>query len=110
MVATAITLRVKCFHIGKSYSIVTALFRCHGRTGHCHAHCVLGGRRGLARLCPQMVIFSGAMALLAFGMIGLGLVLSGVIYYFFLRAKVRSQIPTVRGFDNPLHGSVNLAA
>ena len=53
---------------------------------------------------------SGDMALLAFGMIALGLGISGALYYFVLRPKVRSQIPTMRGFDNPLHGSVNLAA
>ena len=110
----AITLRVKCFHIGISCidCDCNAYYgrRCHGRSGHSHAPFVLGGRRGLTRLCSQMVMmFSGDMALLAFGMIGLGLLLSGAIYYFFLRAKVRSQMPTVRGFDNPLHGSVNLA-
>ena len=51
----------------------------------------------------------GAMAGLAFGMIALGLVMGGVVYFFVLRSKARSQFPTVRGFDNPLHGSVNLA-
>jgi hypothetical protein len=50
------------------------------------------------------------MAGLAFGMIALGLVLSGGVYFFVLRPRVRSQLPTVRGFDNPLHGSANLAA
>ena len=50
----------------------------------------------------------GDMALMAFGMFTLGLLLSGAVYYLFLRARVRSQIPTVRGIDNPLHGTVNL--
>ena len=50
------------------------------------------------------------MALLAFGMIGMGLALSGLLYFFVLRVKVRSQMPTMRGFDNPLHGSVDLAS
>ena len=49
------------------------------------------------------------MALLAFGMIAMGVALSGVLYFFVLRAKVRSQMPTMRGFDNPLHGSIDLA-
>jgi len=49
------------------------------------------------------------MAGLAFGMIAMGLVLSGCLYFFILRPKIRSQIPTIRGFDNPLHGSTNLA-
>ena len=52
----------------------------------------------------------GDMALLAFGMIGMGLALSGLLYFFVLRVKVRSQMPTMRGFDNPLHGSVDLAS
>jgi hypothetical protein len=50
------------------------------------------------------------MAELAFGMIFLGMLLSGLVYYFILRSKVRSLLPTnVRGFDNPLSGTSNLA-
>ena len=50
------------------------------------------------------------MALLAFGMIALGLLISGLVYYFFLRSRVRSLLPAnVRGFDNPMHGTSNLA-
>ena len=56
-----------------------------------------------------MVTFAGDMTLLAFGMIAMGLVLSGLLYFIILRPKIRSQIPTMRGFDNPLHGSSNLA-
>jgi len=56
-----------------------------------------------------ILILAGAMAGLAFGMIAMGLVLSGCLYFFILRPKIRSQIPTIRGFDNPLHGSTNLA-
>ena len=48
------------------------------------------------------------MALMAFGMFSLGLLISGAIYFLFLRARVRSQIPTMRGIDNPLHGTTNL--
>jgi len=50
----------------------------------------------------------GDMALLSFGMIAMGVALSGLLYFFVLRARVRSQMPTMRGFDNPLHGSVDL--
>ena len=49
------------------------------------------------------------MALLAFGMIAMGAVLSGLLYFFVLRNRVRSQMPTMRGFDNPLSQSVDLA-
>ena len=58
-----------------------------------------------------VILFSGDMALLAFGMIGLGLLLSVVTYYVFMRSKVRSLLPTnIRGFANPLSGTSNLAA
>jgi len=49
------------------------------------------------------------MALLAFGMIAMGVVLSFLLYFFVLRARVRSNMPTMRGFDNPLTGLFNIS-
>ncbi len=39
----------------------------------------------------------------------IGLLLNGIIYYFFIRSRIRSLLPnSVRGFDNPLSGTSNI--
>jgi len=53
--------------------------------------------------------FSGDMALLAFGMIAMGVVMSGLLYFFVLRSGARANLPTMRGFDNPLTGLFNIS-
>ena len=89
------------------------LYRFYGWLGTYYANFDLWWGRGFTCLCLQMVkkiqYFPGDMALLAFGMIAMGAVLSGLLYFFVLRNRVRSQMPTMRGFDNPLSQSVDLA-
>jgi len=52
---------------------------------------------------------AGDMALLAFGMIAMGVVMSGLLYFFVLRSGARANLPTMRGFDNPLTGLFNIS-
>lgn len=49
------------------------------------------------------------MAGLAFGMIFLGIAISSVVYYFFLRGGGRSG-SGVKGLSNPLHGLSNISS
>ena len=55
------------------------------------------------------ICFPGDMALLAFGMIAMGVVMSGLLYFFVLRSGARANLPTMRGFDNPLTGLFNIS-
>jgi len=52
---------------------------------------------------------SGAMAGLAFGMIGLGLLVAGVVYAVFFRNNIRAGLPVQRSFENPLSGLTGLS-
>jgi len=52
-------------------------------------------------------MFIGSMAGLAFGMIFLGIALSGGVYYLFLRGGGGS---TAKGLSNPLHGLSNISS
>jgi len=51
---------------------------------------------------------SGAMAGLAFGMIFLGMLVGGVIYFLSFRNNVRAGLPASRSFENPLAGLTGL--
>ena len=90
------------------------MHRFYGWPGNHNANFDLWCGHGIISLCLQMGMtkkikyFLGDMALLAFGMIAMGAILSGTLYFFVLRNKVRSQMPTLRGFDNPLSQSVDL--
>jgi len=51
---------------------------------------------------------SGSMAGLAFGMIFLGIIIAGGVYFVSLRNNIRAGTPVMRSFANPLHGLSDL--
>ncbi|XP_023345136.1 uncharacterized protein LOC111714296 [Eurytemora carolleeae] len=67
-----------------------------------------GGGGGGTNVDYQQGYTSGAMAGLAFGMIFLGMAVSGGVYFVLFRNNVRSGLPVMRGIDNPLAGLANL--
>jgi len=52
---------------------------------------------------------SGSMAGLAFGMIGLGMVVAVGVYAVFFRNNIRAGLPVLRSFDNPLTGLTGIS-